>query len=753
MLRSIIIIMSSPVETFAFQAEINQLMSLIINTFYSNKDIFLRELISNSSDALDKIRHHSLVDKSVLDTHSELTIQIIPDKANKTLTILDTGIGMTKSDMITNLGTIAQSGTKGFMEAMKSQGDINMIGQFGVGFYSAYLVAERVVVTSKNNDDDQYVWESNAGGSFTVTKDDTGVALGRGTKITCYLKEDQLDYLEENRIKELVKKHSEFINYPISLYVEKTVSKEVEEDEDEEDTKDKEDEGEGEEGACEKCETDEPEIEEVKDEDLANIEKMTEAKAKAKKTKTVEEVVSEYVLLNKQKPIWSKKPETVSSEEYASFYKSLTNDWEEHLAVKHFSVEGQLEFTGLLFVPKRAPFDLFEPNTKKHGHIKLYVRRVFISDDCEDLIPEWLKFVRGVVDSEDLPLNISREMLQQNKILKVIKKNIVKKCLDLFAELKNNGESEDYTKFYEQFSKNIKLGIHEDSSNREKLSELLMFHSTKSGQKMVSLSDYVANMSSSQTQIYYITGESLKSVVNSPFIEKCKMRNLEVLFMIDPIDEYCVQQLKEYQGKSLVCVTKEGLTFDFDEDEKQKWETCVNDFKPLTEKIKEILGQNVEKVVLSQRVVNSPCVLVTGDYGWTANMERIMKAQALRDTNNSYMMSKKIMEINPNHSIIKSLKERVKSANNEPMIRDLVSLLYESSLISSGFSIEEPATFVNRINNMIKLGLSLDDDDEKSVDTKEDCKEDAKADAKEEEVKEEDVNVDEDAESHMEELD
>jgi molecular chaperone HtpG len=738
--------MSSPVETFAFQAEINQLMSLIINTFYSNKDIFLRELISNSSDALDKIRHHSLVDKSVLDSHSELTIKIIPDKVNKTLTILDSGIGMTKSDMITNLGTIAQSGTKGFMEAMKSQGDINMIGQFGVGFYSAYLVAERVVVTSKNNDDEQYVWESNAGGSFTIKKDDTGVDLGRGTKITCYLKEDQLDYLEESRIKELVKKHSEFINYPISLYVEKTVSKEVELEEGEEG------EGEGEEGEegtkdedaalCEKCD---PEIEEVKDEDLANIEKMTETETK--KTKTVEEVVSEYVLLNKQKSIWSKKPTSISHDEYASFYKSLTNDWEDHLAVKHFSVEGQLEFTGLLYVPKRAPFDLFEPNTKKHGHIKLYVRRVFITDDCEDLIPEWLKFVRGVVDSEDLPLNISREMLQQNKILKVIKKNIVKKSLDLFAEIK--AKDEDYAKFYEQFSKNIKLGIHEDSSNREKLSELLMFHSTKSGQKMVSLSDYVANMPSSQTQIYYITGESLKAVVNSPFIEQCKMRNLEVLFMIDPIDEYCVQQLKEYQGKSLVCVTKEGLTFECSEDEKQKWDTCVNDFKPLTEKIKEILGPNVEKVVLSQRVVNSPCVLVTGDYGWTANMERIMKAQALRDTNNSYMMSKKIMEINPHHSIIKSLKERIKSADNEPMIRDLVSLLYESSLISSGFSIEEPGTFVNRINNMIKLGLSLDEDDEKTVDAKEDCKEDCK----EDEVKKEDVNVDEDTETHMEELD
>lgn len=744
-MRSNNIIMSSPVETFAFQAEINQLMSLIINTFYSNKDIFLRELISNSSDALDKIRHHSLSNKTVLDSHSELTIKIIPDKANKTLTILDSGIGMTKSDMITNLGTIAQSGTKGFMEAMKSQGDINMIGQFGVGFYSAYLVAERVVVTSKNNDDEQYVWESNAGGSFTIKKDDSGVDLGRGTKITCYLKEDQLDYLEESRIKELVKKHSEFINYPISLYVEKTVSKEVELEEGE---------GEGKEGEapCEKCD---PEIEEVKDEDLANIEKMTEAeteaeteaKAETKKTKTVEEVVSEYVLLNKQKPIWSKKPDTVSKEEYASFYKSLTNDWEDHLAVKHFSVEGQLEFTGLLFVPKRAPFDLFEPNTKKNGHIKLYVRRVFITDDCEELIPEWLKFVRGVVDSEDLPLNISREMLQQNKILKVIKKNIVKKCLDLFAEIKANDE--DYAKFYEQFSKNIKLGIHEDSSNREKLSELLMFHSTKSGQKMVSLSDYVANMPSSQTQIYYITGESLKAVVNSPFIEQCKMRNLEVLFMIDPIDEYCVQQLKEYQGKSLVCVTKEGLTFERSEDDKQKWEACVNEFKPLTEKIKEILGPNVEKVVLSQRVVNSPCVLVTGDYGWTANMERIMKAQALRDTNNSYMMSKKIMEINPHHSIIKSLKERIKSADNEPMIRDLISLLYESSLISSGFSIEEPGTFVNRINNMIKLGLSLDEDDDKTVDAKEDCKEDAK----EDEVKKEDVNANEDTETHMEELD
>ncbi|RXM28184.1 Heat shock protein HSP 90-beta [Acipenser ruthenus] len=565
------------VETFAFQAEIAQLMSLIINTFYSNKEIFLREIISNASDALDKIRYESLTDPTKLDSGKELKIDIIPNKHERTLTLIDTGIGMTKADLINNLGTIAKSGTKAFMEALQAGADISMIGQFGVGFYSAYLVAEKVVVITKHNDDEQYIWESSAGGSFTV-KVDTGEPIGRGTRVILHLKEDQTEYIEDKRVKEVVKKHSQFIGYPITLYVEKEREKEISDDEAEEEKTEKEEKKEDEEGDEEK-----PKIEDVGSDDEED------SKDKKKKKKIKEKYIDQEEL-NKTKPIWTRNPDDITTEEYGEFYKSLTNDWEDHLAVK--------------------------------------------------------------------------------------------------------------------------LGIHEDSQNRRKLSELLRYHSSQSGDEMTSLLEYISRMKENQKCIYYITGESKDQVANSAFVERVRKRGFEVIYMTEPIDEYCVQQLKEFDGKTLVSVTKEGLELPEDDEEKKKMEEDQTRFENLCKLMKEILDKKVEKVTVSNRLVSSPCCIVTSTYGWTANMERIMKAQALRDNSTmGYMMAKKHLEINPDHPIVETLRQKAEADKNDKAVKDLVILLFETALLSSGFSLDDPQTHSNRIYRMIKLGLGIDDDE------------------------------------------
>ncbi|KAM1012301.1 hypothetical protein ACFX2C_042564 [Malus domestica] len=704
----------SNAQHFEFQAEVSRLMDIIIHSLYSNKDIFLRELISNASDALDKIRFLALTDKDVLgegdDTNLEIQIKL--DKEKRIISIRDRGIGMTKEDLIKNLGTIAKSGTSAFVEKMQTSGDLNLIGQFGVGFYSVYLVADNVEVISKHNDDKQHIWESKADGSFVVAEDTENEPLGRGTEIRLHLREEAGEYLEESKLKELVKKYSEFINFPIRLWASKEVDVEVPADEDESNDEDESSE----------TEKSEEETEKGEDED--------EDAEKKPKTKTKKETTYEWELLNDVKAIWLRSPKEVTDEEYTKFYHSLAKDFgdEKPLSWSHFTAEGDVEFKAVLFVPPNAPHDLYESyyNANK-SNLKLYVRRVFISDEFDELLPKYLNFLLGLVDSDTLPLNVSREMLQQHSSLKTIKKKLIRKALDMIRKLaeedpdessdKDNKEvekSEDdekrgqYTRFWNEFGKSIKLGIIEDAANRNRLAKLLRFESTKSDGKLTSLDQYISRMKSGQKDIFYITGASKEQLEKSPFLERLKKKNFEVIFFTDPVDEYLMQYLMDYEDKKFQNVSKEGLKLGKDSKDKELKES----YKELTKWWKSALASdNVDDVKLSNRLADTPCVVVTSKYGWSANMERIMQSQTLSDANKQgYMRGKRILEINPRHPIIKELRERVVKNAEDESVKLTAQLIYQTALMESGFNLPDPKDFASRIYSSVKSSLNINPD-------------------------------------------
>ncbi|KAK2660745.1 hypothetical protein Ddye_007278 [Dipteronia dyeriana] len=702
----------SSAEKFEFQAEVSRLMDIIINSLYSNKDIFLRELISNASDALDKIRFLSLTDKEVLGEgdDAKLEIQIKLDKEKKFLSIRDRGIGMTKEDLIKNLGTIAKSGTSAFVEKMQTSGDLNLIGQFGVGFYSVYLVADYVEVISKHNDDKQYVWESKADGAFAISEDSWNEPLGRGTEIRLHLREEAGEYLEESKLKDLVKKYSEFINFPIYIWATKEVDVEVPADEDESSEEEKDTSSEDEE--TEKGEDEEEDSE------------------KKPKTKTVKETNFEWELLNDVKAIWLRNPKEVTDEEYTKFYHSLEKDFsdEKPLAWSHFNAEGDVEFKAVLFVPPKAPHDLYESyyNANK-SNLKLYVRRVFISDEFDELLPKYLNFLKGLVDSDTLPLNVSREMLQQHSSLKTIKKKLIRKALDMIRKIAEEDPDENtdkekkdvekagddekrgqYTKFWNEFGKSIKLGIIEDAANRNRLAKLLRFESTKSDGKLTSLDQYISRMKKGQKDIFYITGTSKEQLEKSPFLEGLKKKNFEVIFFTDPVDEYLMQYLMDYEDKKFQNVSKEGLKLGKDSKDKELKES----FKELTKWWKGALAsENVDDVKISNRLDNTPCVVVTSKYGWSANMERIMQSQTLSDANKqAYMRGKRVLEINPRHPIIKELRERIVKDAEDESIKQTAQLIYQTALMESGFIHSDPKDFASRIYSTVKTSLNISPD-------------------------------------------
>lgn len=675
-------------ESFEFQAEVNRLMDIIINSLYKKKEIFLRELISNASDALDKIRFLSVSSADALGDKKELEIKISFNADLKTLTLADTGVGMTRADLVNNLGTVAKSGTTNFVEALADGQDMSLIGQFGVGFYSVYLVADKVRVISKNNDDDQYIWESTADSSFTVAQDPRGNTLGRGTEITMFLKDDAHEFLKQERLEEMIQKYSEFITFPISLYKKTEEVVEVEDDEEEEDSTE-EDDGE---------------------EDGLEVEEEEEETAKTEKVD-----VWDWHRINSNTAIWSRDKDEISEDEYRSFYKSIASDGTSSDHWIHFKAEGEVEFKSILYIPDDAK-ELYNDYNARQAGIRLYVRKVLIQDDFDDLLPRYLNFLRGVVDSDDLPLNVSRETLQQHKILKVMGKKLVRKALEMLRKLSNvaTEEGEDfspYIKFWNTFGKSVKMGVVEDGANRSKLAKLLRYKTSKSEGEFKSFDEYIGEIPEWQSDIYFLAGESMEAILKSPFLEVATRKGIEVLLLDEPIDEYVMQHLGEFDGHKLQSLSKEGLKFG-DEDEdvvKERTKVYKESFRPLTKYLKELFTGKVGKVTVSQRVEATPCVIVTGAYGNTANMERIMRAQTFADpTAMQQMSASRTLELNPRHPIIVELNKLVEASPEEETTKDLAWLMYDTALLSSGFNQQDTEQFSARMHRTIAKTLKVD---------------------------------------------
>jgi len=733
--------MRESAEKHVFQAEVNRMMKLIINSLYRNKEVYLRELISNASDALDKIRLMSLTDKSVLEATEELSIKIKADKENHVLHITDTGIGMTKNDLINNLGTIAKSGTADFLsklqDASSSDQFSDLIGQFGVGFYSAFLVADRVVVTTKHNDDKQYIWESDAN-SYSVSEDPRGDTLKRGTQVSLFLKEESYDFLEPDTVKDLVKKYSQFINFNIYLWGSETVTvEEPIEDEEEEEGK-------------EEDKAEDAADEESKDDDEGAVEE--EKEEKEPKTKKVDKTTWDWQLCNESKPIWTRKPEEIEEGEYDEFYKSITKDKNGPMTQTHFIAEGEVTFKSLLFVPTNQQSESFNKYGQTSDNIKLYVRRVFITDDFKDMMPSYLSFVKGVVDSDDLPLNVSRETLQQHKLLKVIKKKLVRKTLDMIKKISD----EKYEAFWKEYSTNIKLGVIEDTANRTRLAKLLRF--TSSNGKLSSLSEYVERMKDKQENIFYVAGGSMEEVKASPFVERLLKKGYEVLYLTEAVDEYAISALPEFEGKKFQNVAKEGFNLDGDTDAaKQRKVAITEKYEPLLKWLGEdALKDHILKAEISERLSDTPCALITSKFGWTANMQKIIQSQTHSKSQDMqrdyYLNQKKTLEVNPRHPLMKELLRRVEDNPEDKTAKDMAIMMFNTATLRSGFNLKDTVDFAGSIELMMRQTLGVDADEKPDEEEEIQDEEPPEDDDEEEEEEDEEEEVEEEEDAPKDEL-